>query len=318
MTIIYKYLDIFDKDFFKKPTMKISVPRYFNDPFESAICDEINEILSIYLKTICQLNKEKASEYYSTAKSYIENKISQNGVISLTRNNSEILMWSHYANNHKGMCIGLQDDFATHKFNNGMFPHEIALLTPTPVKYHKSRFNPDNEISGNFVYDLYRSLILNKYDKWDYEEEERIVIPTYCADKIIIDKNDTQRSITLPEGKHLNFSTSEWVPNMINDNLLTEISENGKPYYTKNKSNEPLFPTLTMYLGMFEEATFLMSVPTEKIKTVHFGCNTPDSTIKHITDQLKDPKNNLQHVKTYKFTISTEKFELIPIEINNP
>lgn len=317
MNTIYKYLDIFDDDFFKNPTMKISVPRYFNDPFESAICDEINEILSIYLKTIYPENTQKANKYYSIAKSYIDNKMSENGVISLTRNNAEILMWSHYANNHKGMCIGLEDDFATHKVNGDMFQHEIEWLTPTPVEYHKNRFNPKSKISENFVYDLYRALTLNKYDKWRYEEEERIVIPTHCADKIIIKKTDIPRSITLPNGQHFNFSTSAWVPKMIKENLLTEIYENGKQYYIKNKSNETLFSILTMCLGMFEEATFLMSIPTDKIKSVHFGCNTPESKIKHITEQLKDPANNLQHVKTYKYTLSTEKFELIPIEINS-
>lgn len=295
MAILYKYLEIFDENFFKKPTMKISVPEHFNDPFESRICNDVDEIIYSQLKKTYMMDEKKTKEYHAISKSYIEGKMSRNGVISLTRENSEILMWSHYAKNHTGMCIGLESNFATHKADETMFPEEIKMLMPTPVKYNKHRLNPEKEISiHKFTDDLYQATILNKYEGWEYEEEERIIIPIRHADKILIKPNNNPRRIELPKGTYLNFSISEWVPKIINDRLLIEIEEDEKLYYKKNeKDDSSLFPILAMYLGMFEETTFLMEIPTEKIKTVHFGCKTPESTISNMTAQLKDPKNNL-------------------------
>ncbi|MBT2620300.1 DUF2971 domain-containing protein [Chryseobacterium sp. ISL-6] len=41
---------------------------------------------------------------------YVENVNRNFGIYSLTTKNSNLLMWSHYGNSHKGFCIGFNTE----------------------------------------------------------------------------------------------------------------------------------------------------------------------------------------------------------------
>ncbi|MFQ2273098.1 DUF2971 domain-containing protein [Aeromonas hydrophila] len=315
MNIIYKYLNIFDIDYFTEPTMKISVPEHFNDPFESAISTKTDEIIKYYLKDIYMMNKYDISTYYEKTRHYIDYKISSNGIISLTRKNDDILMWSHYADNHKGMCIGLEEDFANHKAETGLLLDDPLL--PIPVSYNQNRLDINKAISiDRFAHDLYRAQVLNKYEEWKYEQEERILIPIQFADSILIQKSDEVKKIKFINNIEYEHSISEWIPKILSDKLLKEVKNHNKTYYKRGENLEmSLHSTFEMYLGRFEEAIFLMNIPKQKIKEVYFGCKTPESTINKIHNQIIDPRNNLEHVKLFKFSLSPNKFELLPNKI---
>ncbi len=80
-------------------------------------------------------------------------------------------MWSHYANYHKGFCIG---------FKNNLGINEEQVL---PVNYSETR---SNDLTVQFIKfqnmseeekfrDTRNNLLLTKYSKWAYEKEWRII-----------------------------------------------------------------------------------------------------------------------------------------------
>ncbi|MCK5738257.1 DUF2971 domain-containing protein [bacterium] len=81
------------------------------------------------------------------------------GILSLSAKNDDILMWSHYADYHKGFCI---------QFNRSS---GNPLRVTQPVEYVKEYpyFNYFDDLPGNIA----KKIILTKFWDWHYEEEWR-------------------------------------------------------------------------------------------------------------------------------------------------
>lgn len=108
--------------------------------------------------------------------SYEKEFKSKCAVNCLSENKASILMWSHYASDHKGFCI--EYDF-TNDDRKELF---------YPVIYSKDIFIPEN--SNNLMYgsflnitpNMIRHAALRKAKEWSYENEWRIV--DICRDTI--------------------------------------------------------------------------------------------------------------------------------------
>lgn len=95
-------------------------------------------------------------------------------VSSFSEDNKSLLMWAHYANNHKGFCI--EYDLSS------MDDKENLKKYLFPVQYSNERFDItdfyiDNVINKNGK-DKYRLIhsVLYKSEDWKYEKEWRFVI----------------------------------------------------------------------------------------------------------------------------------------------
>jgi hypothetical protein len=101
------------------------------------------------------------------------------GIFCATRSNSNLLMWSHYADEHRGVVFGFQPDAARDSF--------LCLLEPvTYSDVRPSFYNPFDPLVGDMpapsaeaMRDFTRSLTAVKSTQWAYEEELRVVIPSY-------------------------------------------------------------------------------------------------------------------------------------------
>jgi hypothetical protein len=80
------------------------------------------------------------------------------GVVSLSARPDNTLMWAHYANDHKGMCLEFD---TTDKLFHGARP--VAYSSNAP-KYILDAHDANAE-----------AFLLSKEIKWAYEEEWRIV-----------------------------------------------------------------------------------------------------------------------------------------------
>ena len=92
---------------------------------------------------------------------------------SLSKVNDSILMWSHYCNNHKGVCIGLDLDkvmesvpstFGTILLKPLVLDVQYMDIIERPNAYHSAE-------------DLYSYQWKTKAKAWEYEQEIRLVIP---------------------------------------------------------------------------------------------------------------------------------------------
>ena len=92
------------------------------------------------------------------------------GLVSLSREATNVLMWSHYADNHKGFVLEFRIPVLGEK-------RELAYTTdrllPFPVTYQPGR--PSIRIGVELPKDLVNRIVLTKSNEWEYEAEERVV-----------------------------------------------------------------------------------------------------------------------------------------------
>ena len=84
------------------------------------------------------------------------------GLTCLSAKNDDSLMWGHYANGHRGLCL---------EFDTSKEPFTHAR----PVTYSSTvpLFSSIKVLEGN-VDDIVEALILTKHSSWSYENEWRI------------------------------------------------------------------------------------------------------------------------------------------------
>ncbi|PKG73018.1 hypothetical protein CXF86_19870 [Shewanella sp. GutCb] len=112
---------------------------------------------------------------------YWNNKAETVGILSLSSNPANTLMWSHYADNHSGICIG----YCPEK----LFPKSSSMVSDW---LHEVDYKEENEITRN-AYLLYAACgmwhsndaalslffetLCIKSKNWKYEEEWRYLLP---------------------------------------------------------------------------------------------------------------------------------------------
>lgn len=145
----YKYFNTssYHLDGLEKGYIFLSPPNSFNDPFDC----------STSLIDFSTRSKGFNSEAVRRFKEHLGNI----GICCFSRINDSILMWSHYADSHRGFCVEFSMD-----------PNEPADIHPLDVCYQedfvKLNFHrdPDNSIVN---------MIYTKSIHWQYEEELRIL-----------------------------------------------------------------------------------------------------------------------------------------------
>lgn len=107
-------------------------------------------------------------------------------VLSLASSPSSVPMWSHYANNHKGICIrlavthygqhdGLRFFDSNFKMIRGSRPYPRGLRPLRKVEYMDDLPRPVNFLSTQDT-DLL-SFVFTKHTEWAYENEYRMTLP---------------------------------------------------------------------------------------------------------------------------------------------
>jgi hypothetical protein len=159
--------------------LKFSSPYEFNDPFDCRIKPEINitiEDLIFFIKKnkpgisdseaekVARANFINKSKFQNEMEQSIEKTMSRSGICCFSKTKSNILLWSHYSEDHKGVCL-----------NFDVLKDPEFFSIPLFIQYQKEYpiFNfikePDQCVSN---------LIKTKSIDWCYEEEIRINKPT--------------------------------------------------------------------------------------------------------------------------------------------
>lgn len=165
-----------------------------NDPFEANYDkDGLNKLL----KELEDFNDFDMIDYIEKEKHKI-------GVISFSESKDNLLMWSHYANEHKGGLVAFY-------FYESSIISDLVLLDGTfgksvfdgnciPVKYRKQpiykidKFDRDySNIYALGIDRLLHEIFQQKSDEWIYEKEHRIILKLEQADRIVIDKKDIKK-----------------------------------------------------------------------------------------------------------------------------
>jgi hypothetical protein len=150
-------------------------PNTFNDPFDCRL-----DYKTALQKSFEALNVPQAvdeSLLYQT----LDEKIMKARVCCFSKIKKNQLMWAHYADEHKGFCIGFNVSQLLRNGNN----LKVGFLT-VDYKAH----NPYQDITKNFrllhdiggqVYnsnladEFLKSALATKYTGWKYEKEVRLI-----------------------------------------------------------------------------------------------------------------------------------------------
>lgn len=174
----------------EKRTIRFTQPCAFNDPFEflpqfirrgkslshiegkfefslNAPCRE--GILISSCGDLSEANNDEA------ARVLLQSLSERVGVLCLTRNPLNLLMWAHYCGDHKGAVIELDEE---HPFFTNTFP----------VVYSKKR--PIYELSDFMGTTVPLADFYVKSDIWDYEQEVRISKPLNRAKDVSTQNNE--------------------------------------------------------------------------------------------------------------------------------
>jgi len=161
-------------------TLYFSSRDKLNDPFDSQI--NLHKIIISMLKS-GDLDKDTKSalvKINATNKFFenFENGYKDFGICSFSIELKNTLMWSHYADEHRGLA--LYYDFPTKFLDN---PDEI--LGVSPVKYKNNSISHWLQENASyyekdhfhFVTELLKIVITAKAPEWEYEKEGRIIRP---------------------------------------------------------------------------------------------------------------------------------------------
>lgn len=124
-----------------KRRVKVSLFPELNDPFELLALD---------------LTDPTNRNMYRDAVEYC---VSQYGVVCLSRSSSNPLLWGHYGDRHRGICLGfdLLDDLVM------------------PISYSPERLRPAIDASStlNEMQAIVKQVFSTKFKDWAYEDEVR-------------------------------------------------------------------------------------------------------------------------------------------------
>lgn len=211
--ILYKYrsFDERSRSMLASNQIYIASPLDFNDPFDCVAQEDMFETYnpeslellahlhpSVSSEDITRENTEKLFEaiqqHPEIKKIIIERKnaqtefLSKNGILCLSACNNSILMWSHYANYHKGFCIGFKNNLGVHEHFIRQVNYTKDIINDFVSFFLFSQIATREESIDN----LLKTLIFTKYIDWQYEQEWRMIgakglniYPEDCLDHII-------------------------------------------------------------------------------------------------------------------------------------
>ena len=229
MKQLFKYMSK-PRNFFEEGFIRLSQPSALNDPFEAAFCRKSLDELASNFDESTSWDSEFGELKFSQ---YVDLRMHHIGVISFTENKANLLMWAHYANEHKGIVAGVahfpqhgsifEKLFRADSLINSAWGEEWSQFdgVPKPVSYRKGlryrndKFDYDySNISVEGADRVLYEVFLQKSDEWIYEQEHRVVLRLEQSDRVII-----------PD---LNTISNEYIKNRIETSSYSVVnSENG-------------------------------------------------------------------------------------------
>lgn len=114
------------------------------------------------------------------------------GVISLTESPDNLLMWSHYAEDHQGVVIELDID-QSDPFQLFNVAH---IATSSDAMFDKVNYRKKRPYDGLFlaasIQEIAKHYYLTKSDEWMYEKEWRYIIPFTSANRVYVDTKNKE------------------------------------------------------------------------------------------------------------------------------
>ena len=193
--IVYKYVDFKGLELIlKNNTLKFTNPADFNDPFEfhNSLVDRklsAKHKLQIVRKYEKNLTAEKLRRYKEIIRKesgetdsddhifrLFEQKKQNTKVTCFSEIDNNLLMWAHYADQHKGACIGFNIESLYSDFKHDSYLGQ--------VKYYRKLITKN---LSKYLDDAIFHWICSKGNDWKYEKEVRIILSSNNCEYLTFD-----------------------------------------------------------------------------------------------------------------------------------
>ena len=157
-----------------------SAPKSFNDPFEFKVKLSFDADESVIKRRYFDDNPGRTDKDYQGWRQGLDSQfqwwlindvrnklLKQFRVICFTMAENNHLMWSHYACNHQGFCIG---------FDESRFNRVPGFVASGPIEYGTDA--PEFNYYTDTQEDLTKAAFFHKSSEWAYEKEYRVVLDT--------------------------------------------------------------------------------------------------------------------------------------------
>lgn len=183
--MLYKYVGNVDDDkvieylgaFVEKGTIYASKPSTFNDPAELKVIYDYDAEFEVIKRRFHESRPHYTEadfrrwfrEFDEKSRRRVEDgmrerNLNTKGIVCLTRDHDNFLMWSHYAHAHTGFCIGFESDFSHGIEDRGVEGDVVYVDSYPHYNYYKD--DPIHFLKASY---------LHKGMPWAYEKEYRVV-----------------------------------------------------------------------------------------------------------------------------------------------
>jgi hypothetical protein len=163
----------------KESYIWFSSPKALNDPFDCRArlrpidSDYLDEVYSQYPKY--RLIQDLDKVLYPLIEGLLEDEIGNIGISSFTRRRDNMLMWSHYSDQHKGVCLGFKASIMKLGSYSPLLEKIYCQIKPSTVVYEKNYQEYNHPITKESSVAELKKVFLTKSEEWSYEEEIRFI-----------------------------------------------------------------------------------------------------------------------------------------------
>lgn len=179
---LYKYMGANDYVFenLEKDLLVVRKPYEYNDPFEAV--HYIENQYNFFNNSEIKIMNSKGYEYTEREKKIILDEMCKivrekqessgakylNNVLCLSSIEKSILMWSHYSESHKGICVQYEFEDI---FMNNVEDEENGINIILPMQY-----SDKVPIIKEYGKEAIKPIYFTKSEEWSYEKEWRVLI----------------------------------------------------------------------------------------------------------------------------------------------
>ncbi len=179
--LLFKYRDVskYTLEIFLNKQIYLPVSSQFNDPFDAQL------LPTSFLQELRSLGATPTRDDFEQHESFVKDRLENYGIYSLSTKCNDILMWSHYAQSHTGICIGFNKDITRYfwGYDWPIWVMEVLYESEHPFKkvledlQSRKRFNSVNVFANHCMLGqaLLDAALTVKHNSWEYESEVRII-----------------------------------------------------------------------------------------------------------------------------------------------
>jgi hypothetical protein len=188
--MVYKYRNLNNntREMIKNNTLHFANPLYFNDPFDTLINFYFEGDFDLLCKKFYDFGIKDYKGFAKTLSIHNDFKeicksnphLINSSVTCFSENCDNILLWSHYANQHKGICLEYKtvsnDGYSCLTFDSTDIKtdHPVPMLK---VNYVEKPLEKINALFTKYFVEQLNDFLSTKFKIWEYENEIRCIIP---------------------------------------------------------------------------------------------------------------------------------------------